>query len=79
MITEASIPPQPTQSLADTAAVVAGPGPDDLGDPGDMADLGGTADLGDLDDLDDLVIEDLTGASWPAVAPRICICTFSGE
>ncbi|MFI0820458.1 hypothetical protein ACH4TX_31175 [Streptomyces sp. NPDC021098] len=32
-----------------------------------------------LDGLDDLVIEDLTGASWSAVAPRICICTFSGE
>lgn len=35
--------------------------------------------LDDLHDLDDLVIEDLTDASWPAVAPRICICTFGGE
>jgi hypothetical protein len=35
--------------------------------------------LDDLHDLDDLVIEDLADASWPAVAPRICICTFGGE
>jgi len=48
-MTEASIPPQPTQSPSDVA------------------------------DLDDLVIEDLTDASWKAVAPRICICTFGAE
>ncbi|MFI0778427.1 hypothetical protein [Streptomyces sp. NPDC021212] len=66
-MTEASIPPQPTQSLADTAGVVPDPGPDGPDAPHDLTDL------------DDLVIEDLTDASWPVVAPRICICTFSGE
>jgi hypothetical protein len=66
-MTEASIPPQPTQ-----------PGPAGLlPNGGDTADGGirGALDA----EPDDLVIEDLTDASWPAVTPRICICTFSGE
>lgn len=63
-MTEASIPSQPTQSPDCTARLL----PDGRGAPA-IPDIG----------LDDLVIEDLTGASWEAVAPRICICTVSGE
>ncbi|MGW2331262.1 hypothetical protein ACWC5C_36655 [Streptomyces sp. NPDC001700] len=47
--------------------------------PDGTADLHGLHGLDTLHDLDDLVIEDLTTASWEAVAPRICICTVSGE
>lgn len=72
-MTEASIPPQPTRSPSDAdggaPAALATP------DPG----LGVLEGLNGPDGLDDLVIEDLTGASWSVVAPRICICTFSGE
>ncbi|MFF7653877.1 hypothetical protein ACFZCY_29295 [Streptomyces sp. NPDC007983] len=68
-MTEASIPPQPTRSLPDTAG--------SLPDGGEAAG-GGPPAVPDSDP-DDLVIEDLTDAAWPTVAPRICICTFSGE
>ncbi|WP_063732606.1 hypothetical protein [Streptomyces sp. RTd22] len=66
-MTEASIPPQP----AADGGVPAAPDPD--------PDPNALDALDDLHGLDDLVIEDLTHASWPAVAPRICICTFGGE
>lgn len=71
-MTEASIPAQPTQSPSDADR----PLPD-----GGEASAGGAPEAGldGLDGLDDLVIEDLTDASWPTVAPRICICTFGGE
>ncbi|WP_055552573.1 hypothetical protein [Streptomyces sp. NBRC 110028] len=68
-MTKASIPTQPTRSLPYTARV--------LPDGGEAAD-GGPPAVADSDP-DDLVIEDLTDAGWPTVAPRICICTFSGE
>ncbi|QLH21988.1 hypothetical protein [Streptomyces sp. Rer75] len=70
-MTEAPIPPQPAADGG--APATPDPGPD--GPNG----LDGLHDLADLHDLDDLVIEDLTDTSWPAVAPRICICTFGGE
>ncbi|MGR3934260.1 hypothetical protein [Streptomyces sp. BRA346] len=73
-MTEASIPPQP-------AADGGVPAPPDL-DPNDLNALDAPDDPHGLDDphnLDDLVIEELTDASWPVVAPRICICTFGGE
>ncbi|RNG02455.1 hypothetical protein [Streptomyces botrytidirepellens] len=67
-MTEASIPPQP----AADGGVPAAPDPD-------LNALNALNAPDDPHDPDDLVIEELTDASWPAVAPRICICTFGGE